>query len=88
MMGAITESLRKTSRSTVLALVYACAIAVFGGTTQLFVTWLIARTGDILCPAYFYMAATAVGLAGAILIRESSPARVAFQAGLSAPAKS
>jgi MHS family citrate/tricarballylate:H+ symporter-like MFS transporter len=76
MMAAITESLRKSSRSATLAIVYACAIALFGGTTQLLVTWLIAVSGNVLAPAYFYMAATAVGLAGMVFLRESAPARL------------
>jgi MFS family permease len=73
-MASITESLRKASRSTVLGIVYACVIAIFGGTTQLMVTWLIKVTGNVLAPAYFYMAATAIGLTGMFLIRESAPA--------------
>jgi MFS family permease len=76
-MVAITESLRKSSRSTTLAIVYASAIAVFGGTTQWAVTKLIDVTGDILSPAYFYMVATAVGIAGMVLIKESAPHRQA-----------
>lgn len=75
-MVSITESLKKASRSRVLAIVYACAIAVFGGTTQWIATWLIKSTGDNLAPAYFYMAATAIGVAGMLLMRESVPKRV------------
>jgi MHS family citrate/tricarballylate:H+ symporter-like MFS transporter len=75
MMASITESLRKSSRSAGLAIIYACAIAVFGGTTQLVVTWLISVTGNVLAPAYFYMAATVVGIAGMVAMRESAPAR-------------
>lgn len=82
LMASITESLRKSSRSATLAIVYACAIAIFGGGTQLVVTWLIAVTGDKLAPAYFYVAATAVGLLGMILIRESAPSRRGLAAGL------
>jgi MHS family citrate/tricarballylate:H+ symporter-like MFS transporter len=77
MMGAISESLRKTSRALTFSVVYAGPIVVFGGTTQLLVTWLIQRTGDVMAPAYFYMAATAVALVGMFAIRESAPARTA-----------
>lgn len=74
MMAAIAESLRKTSRAVTFSIVYAGPIVVFGGATQLFVTWLIQATGDILAPAYFYMGATAVALVGMFAIRESAPA--------------
>ena len=74
LMGAITESLRKTARSTVLAIVYATTIAVVGGTTQLLITWLISVTGDVMCPAYYYIGATVLSLVGMVLIRESAPA--------------
>ena len=76
LMAALTESLRKSSRSATLSLVYAGTIALVGGTTQLVVTWLIVASGDTLAPAYFYMAATAIGLTGMVLIRESAPARL------------
>jgi predicted MFS family arabinose efflux permease len=76
-MSSITESLRKSSRSRTLAIVYACTIAIFGGTTQFVATWLIAKTGDNLSPAYYCMAITAIGIVGALLIRESAPARTA-----------
>ncbi len=73
MMAAIAESLRKTSRAVTFSIVYAAPIVIFGGATQLLVTWLIHVTGDILAPAYFYMAATLVALAGMFGIRESAP---------------
>ena len=37
----LTESLRKEVRSLVFAGVYSTAVAIFGGTTQLVITWLI-----------------------------------------------
>jgi nitrate/nitrite transporter NarK len=77
MMAAISESLRKTSRAVTFSIVYAGPIVVFGGATQVFVTWLISATGNILAPAWFYMAATAVALTGMVAIRESAPAPAA-----------
>ena len=73
MMASITESLRKANRSTTLAVVYAGTIALFGGTTQYVVTWLVAVTGNVLSPAYYYMGATAIGVLGMLLMRESAP---------------
>lgn len=90
MMGAIAESLRKTSRAAAFSIVYAGPIVVFGGTTQLLVTWLIQVTGNVLAPAWFYMAATAIALVGMAAIRESAPARLeresAAEARVTAPA--
>ena len=46
-------------------MIYATSIALFGGTTQLVITWLIQVTGSPMAPAWYLLAATAVGLAGA-----------------------
>ena len=58
---------------------YAVAIALFGGTTQLFETLLIRWTGNPIAPAWYMMGAVAVALTGAMLIpespRRSSPLR-------------
>ncbi|QUD89115.1 MFS transporter [Phenylobacterium montanum] len=75
-MSSITESIRKSDRSRTLAIAYAVTIALFGGTTQFVATWLIAATHDNLSPAYFCMVATAIGIVGALAIRESAPAKV------------
>jgi predicted MFS family arabinose efflux permease len=88
MMGAISESLRKTRRAAAFSIVYAGPIVVFGGTTQLLVTWLIQVTGDVMAPAWFYMLATAIALVGMLAIRESAPARITRRtadAGVMAP---
>lgn len=75
MMAAISESLRKSSRAATFSIVYAAPIVVFGGATQLIVTWLIQLTGNVLAPAYFYMAATVLALIGMTAMRESAPLR-------------
>ncbi len=71
----VTESLPKAVRGTSLAMLYACAVAVMGGITQPAVTWLIHQTGDVLWPAWWLMAASAVGVVAALLMRETAPAR-------------
>jgi MFS family permease len=76
MMAAISESLKKTNRAATFSIVYAGPIVVFGGATQLFVTWLIQQTGDVLAPAYFYMTATLIALIGMFALRESAPHRI------------
>ena len=71
---SVTESLSKPVRGTSLAMLYACAVAVMGGITQPMVTWLIHQTGDVLWPAWWLIAASAVGVVAALLMRETAPA--------------
>ena len=68
----LTESVRKEVRGLVLSTVYAVALAVFGGTTQMVITALIHLTGDPLAPAWYMMAATAIGIAAVSLMRETA----------------
>ncbi len=58
----LTESLPKGMRSAAVAVTYATAVAVFGGTTQPIIAWLIHLTGDVMAPAWYLMAMTAVGV--------------------------
>lgn len=71
---SLTESLPWHVRSGVIATVYAFAISIFGGSTQFVITWLIGRTGNPLAPAFYWSAATAIGLLAILGLRESAPA--------------
>ena len=72
---AFTEALPKHIRGGTFATIYATAIAAFGGTAQLVVTWLIHTTGNALAPAWYMLFATAIGLIAMMLMRETSPAK-------------
>jgi MHS family citrate/tricarballylate:H+ symporter-like MFS transporter len=74
---AFVESLPRRVRSGIFSTVYASSIAVFGGTTQLFITWLIYLTGNPLAPALYLMFATAVSIIAMWLMVESAPVRIA-----------
>jgi len=74
--AALSESLEKTSRSQMFALTYSIAIMIFGGTTQMVVTWLIHVTGESMSPGYYLTGACIVGLIAIILMKESAPARL------------
>lgn len=74
---AISESLRKEVRGLVFGGVYATAVAVFGGTTQPIIAEMIHATGDPVSPAWYVMAFTALGLAAALLMKETAPAKTA-----------
>ena len=73
MVTWLTESFPASIRSGGVAMVYAFAIATFGGTTQYTVTWLIKATGNPLAPAWYWAGAASFGLAAILAARESAP---------------
>lgn len=83
---ALAEGLPKNIRSGAFATIYAVAIAAFGGTAQVIVTWLIHATGNALAPAWYMLFATAVGLAAMTLMRETAPVKGVLSKG-ARPAK-
>jgi len=70
---AITESVPRELRSRGIGSVYAVAIAVFGGSTQLVIQWLIEATGSPLSPGWYNAAALIVGGMAMALLPESAP---------------
>jgi MFS family permease len=72
---AITESLRKELRGATMGAIYATAVAVFGGTTQLVIHGLIHVTGDPLSPAWYMMASIVLGLIASVMMKETAPGR-------------
>jgi MFS family permease len=72
---AITESLPKKVRSGSIALIYALAISVFGGSAQFLVAWIIHATGNPLAPAWYMLGAVTVGLIAMARLPETAPAR-------------
>jgi MHS family citrate/tricarballylate:H+ symporter-like MFS transporter len=72
----ITESLPKSIRSGTLATVYAFAISIFGGSTQVTVKQLIDITHDALAPAYYWSVALVIGLAAMAMVKESAPVKL------------
>ena len=75
LLAALVEALPRSVRSTGFGTVYALAIATFGGTTQLVVTWLIQATGSPIAPAWYLIGATAIGQIALMLLPETAPAR-------------
>jgi MFS family permease len=64
------QALPPRVRAGATGIVYALAIAIFGGTTQLFETLLIRWTGNPVAPGWYMMGAVIVALTGALLIPE------------------
>ncbi len=74
--ASFTEGLPQDIRGGVFATIYAVAIASFGGTAQLVVTWLIHISGNALAPAWYLLLAGVVGLIAMILMRETAPVKI------------
>jgi MFS family permease len=74
---SLIEALPKQIRSGAFGIIYAFAISIFGGTTQLIETWLIHATGNVLAPAWYFMAATLIGIVAMMFMRETAPVRAA-----------
>ncbi len=81
----LTESLPAAIRSGGVAIVYAFSIAIFGGSTQVSVTWLIKVTRNPLAPAWYWIVALLVGLGAMIAAQESAPRKLAARAAQAAP---
>jgi len=73
---AITESLPQRVRSGAIALIYALAISVFGGSTQFLVAWLIRATGNPLAPAWYMFCGVIIGLIALFQLPETAPAKL------------
>jgi MFS family permease len=74
--SALSESLPKNIRGAGFSLIYAVTVAVFGGTCQFVMTWLIHATGDPLAPTWYLLAATVVAQAAFMMFPESAPVRL------------
>ena len=72
---ALTESFRKETRSTTMAVLYAVAVTVFGGAAQPAVSALAKATNDPIAPAWYLMGAALVGVIAMALMPETRPRR-------------
>ena len=73
--ATFTEALPQEIRGGVFATIYALAIATFGGTAQLVVTWLLHISGDPLAPSWYLLLAAAIGLIAMSLMPETAPVK-------------
>ncbi|SRR5579885_590372 len=69
---ALAEAIPKRMRCALLAMVYAIGVAVFGGSTQAAVAWLMHATGDIYAPAHYLFAGSLVALIAMFLMEETA----------------
>jgi MFS transporter, MHS family, citrate/tricarballylate:H+ symporter len=77
--ATLIESLPKAIRGGVFATIYAVSIAIFGGTAQLIVTWLIHVSGDPLAPAWYLLAAGVIGFIALLMLPETAPVKVGVE---------
>jgi MHS family citrate/tricarballylate:H+ symporter-like MFS transporter len=73
--ATFTEALPQNIRGGVFATVYAVAIASFGGTAQIVVTWLLHVSGNPLAPAWYLLFAATIGLIAMSLMPETAPVK-------------
>ncbi|HLG81460.1 MAG TPA: MFS transporter [Bradyrhizobium sp.] len=74
--ATFTEALPQEIRGGVFATIYAVAIASFGGTAQLVVTWLLHVSGNPLAPSWYLLLAAVVGLVAMASMPETAPVKV------------
>ncbi|SIT42952.1 General substrate transporter (fragment) [Paraburkholderia piptadeniae] len=55
-----------------LAIGFNVSVSLFGGTTPLVAAWLVDRTGNLMMPAYYLMAASLIGIVSVIALRETA----------------
>ena len=82
--AAFIESLPPRIRSGGFGTVYALSVAIFGGTTQLVVTWIIHVTGSAVAPAWYLIGFTLIGQIAYMLYPETAPVRLRAKAGAEA----
>ncbi|HEY6578003.1 MAG TPA: MFS transporter [Rhizomicrobium sp.] len=74
--AALTESLPRNIRGSTFGTIYAVSIAIFGGSAQLIVTWLIHITDNPIAPAWYLLASGLCGLVAVALMPETAPVRL------------
>ncbi len=71
-LAAGAELFATRVRSSGYSIGYNVSVAVFGGTAPYVATWLVARTGDEIAPAYYVIAAAVVTLLTLLTISETA----------------
>lgn len=78
---SVTESLPKAVRSGALAMIYAIATLVFGGSTQFAIKGLTDLSGSALAPAWYMTGAVLIGGIAMTLMRETAPVKAGLAPG-------
>jgi MFS transporter, MHS family, proline/betaine transporter len=73
-LAAGAELFATRVRSSGYSIGYNVSVAIFGGTAPYVATWLVARTGNELAPAFYVIAAAIITLATVMTMRETAAA--------------
>ncbi|NKJ50676.1 MFS transporter [Burkholderia sp. SG-MS1] len=73
----LTEILPSSVRASGLSIMCSIAVMAFGGSAQYVVTWLLAKTGNPMAPAFYLIASCVVAFIAVSTIRESKHYRPA-----------
>lgn len=73
--ATMIESLPAEIRSAGFGTAYSVAVALFGGSTQLVLTWLIHITGSGMMPAWYALGAALIAQVGIMMLPERAPFR-------------
>lgn len=68
---AIPELFPRRIRASGMSIAYAVGVALFGGTTQFVVTWLIGATANPASPALYVTATSVIAIVGMALLPET-----------------
>ncbi|GAA1488167.1 MFS transporter [Brachybacterium sacelli] len=79
MSAAMAELFPTNIRYGSMAIAYNISVAVFGGITPFFATFLITSTGNTFAPAFYVMAAALVTLIAVLRARETYDAPLAIE---------
>lgn len=71
-LAAGAELFATRVRSSGYSIGYNLSVAVFGGTAPYVATWLVARTGNEIAPAYYVIAAAVITLLTVLTMRETA----------------
>jgi MHS family proline/betaine transporter-like MFS transporter len=71
-LAAGAELFATRVRSSGYSIGYNVSVALFGGTAPYVATWLVARTGNDLAPAYYVIVAALVTLITVLTMRETA----------------
>lgn len=74
MLLMMMELLPAHVRASGLSVIYAVGVTVFGGSCQFIVTWMLAKSGNPMAPAFYMMACGTVTILAVLTIRENAQA--------------
>jgi len=75
--AAMAELFPTAIRYGSMGIAYNISVALFGGITPYFATWLITATGNTFAPAFYVMAAAAITGITVLRARETNKGKLA-----------